>query len=221
MILKQDLEKAYDRLEWAFIKDTLVRLGIRDNLRHLIMCCISTTDLCINWQGSATALIKPSRGIWQGDPISPYLFVLCLECLGHSISDAVNSGDWSPFNFGWGSCPKFSHICFADDLILVVKANMGQVQLIKQILYNFCEAFGQKVSFQKSHVFFSGNVQERDAENLSQALGVQLTEDLGRYLGVPMIHQWVSTSSYKFVLDKMGKKLSGWKAHSPYPSLVG
>lgn len=91
---------------------------------------------------------------------------------------------------------------------------MGQVQLIKQILYNFCEAFGQKVSFQKSHVFFSGNVQEWDAENLSQALGIQLTEDLGRYLGVPMIYQWVSVSSYKFVLDKMRKKLFGWKAHS-------
>lgn len=79
---------------------------------------------------------------------------------------------------------------------------MGQVQIIKRILHDFCEASSQKISFQKSHVFFSVNVQEREAANLSKALRVQLTEDLGRYLGVPMIHQRVSMSSCKFVLDK-------------------
>lgn len=70
-----------------------VKLGIPDNLRHLIMNCISIVDLCINWQGSETAPIKPTRGIRLGDPISPYLFVLCLERLGHCIYDDVISGD--------------------------------------------------------------------------------------------------------------------------------
>lgn len=124
------------------------------------------------------------------------------------------AGDWIPFRFGRGSSPKLSHICFADDLILVAEASMGQVQNIKTILHDFCEASGQKISLQKSNVFFSGNVQEQVAAGLSRELGISITSDLGCYLGIPMLLQRGSAGAYKAVLDKMRKKLSGWKAHT-------
>lgn len=117
MAVKLDLEKAYDRLEWNFVMETLLILGIPENLRNLIFHCISSASLSINWNGCSSSSIVSSRGLRQGDPIFPYLFVLCLERLGHRITDAVEARDWIPFKFGRGIGPKLSHMCFADDLI--------------------------------------------------------------------------------------------------------
>lgn len=81
--MKLDLEKAYAILEWSFIMETLVLLGIPADLRSLIFHCISSASLSINWNGLTTDAFHSSRGIRQGDLISPYLFVLRLESLGH------------------------------------------------------------------------------------------------------------------------------------------
>jgi hypothetical protein len=105
-------------------------------------------------------------------------------------------------------------MCFADDLILVAEAAPNQTALIRSILKDFCDASGQKLNLQKSQVFFSNNVSGGLASDLSQDLGIQITKDLGVYLGAPMLHKRASKSDYEFILDKMRKKLSGWKANS-------
>lgn len=79
MALKFDLEKAYDRLHWSFIKETLVFAGFPSSMINLIMECITTASLQVLWNGKPMKVIKPSRGIRQGDLLSPYIFVLCLE----------------------------------------------------------------------------------------------------------------------------------------------
>lgn len=138
--------------------------------------------------------------------------MLCLERLGNSNNDVVASGHWLPFSFGRGESPKLSHMCFVDDLILVAEASQNQVNCINSILQALCDKSGQKVNFHKSQVFFSANVNDDLASSLSQALGVNITNDLGKYLGVPMLHQRVSKHPFSFILDKLKKKLSGWKA---------
>lgn len=167
MILKLDLEKAYDQLEWNFVLDSLNCLGIPQNLQNLIFHCISSTSMRINWNGSSSSPFSCSRGLRQGDPISPYLFVLCLERLGHSIQDAVNAGSWIPFSFGRGHCPKLSYMCFADDLILVPESSLSQVECINAVLHQFCSKSDQKINFLKSQVFFSSNVNDSVATSLS------------------------------------------------------
>lgn len=119
MMVKLDLEKVYDRLEWDFIYTTLEQFGIPPPLTQVIMACISTLGMSLNWNGSLTPQFHSSRGLRQGDPLSPYLFVLNMERLGYRILDAVESGSWSPLMFGRGNGPKLSHLFFADDLILI------------------------------------------------------------------------------------------------------
>lgn len=109
MIIKLDLEKAYDRLEWSFIHDTLELLNFPPSMRELINVCISSAIMSINWNGNASSSFSSSRGLRQGDPIPPYMFVLSLERLSHRILDAVNNDDWILMTFGRRLGPKLSH----------------------------------------------------------------------------------------------------------------
>lgn len=96
MVLKLDLEKAYDRLRWEFILDTLLDLNLPHIWTDWIHECVSTGSLSLLWNGERTDSFAMTRGVRQGDPISPYLFVLCLERLGHIIDKAVSDGRWKP-----------------------------------------------------------------------------------------------------------------------------
>ena len=79
MALKLDLEKAYDRLEWPFIQETLEFFQMPPTLITLIMNMISLTRFHILWNGTPLREVAPSRGVKQGDPLSLYLFILCME----------------------------------------------------------------------------------------------------------------------------------------------
>jgi len=89
MLLKLDLEKAYDRLRWDFLEDTLRAAGLSEIWVGRIMECVSGPSMCILWIGEKTESFKPERGLRQGDPLSPYLFVLCMGRLCHLINGAV------------------------------------------------------------------------------------------------------------------------------------
>ena len=89
MAIKIDLEKAYDRLKWTFIRDTLSKVKLPSNLVEVIMSCITSSSLSIFWNGEPTDYFKPSRGIRQGDLLSPYLFVILLVCDLHGKTDST------------------------------------------------------------------------------------------------------------------------------------
>ena len=94
MVVKIDLEKAYDRLEWSFIRLVLTHFGFSDNIIQLILNCVSSTSTSLLFNGSILPAFYPSRGIRQGDPISPYLFILCMEFLGAQITKMCEEKRW-------------------------------------------------------------------------------------------------------------------------------
>lgn len=76
MVVKLDLTKTYDSLEWAFIRDTLISYHFPNKLIDLMMCCITSPRISVLWNGETTQEFTTSRGIRQGDPLSSYIFVL-------------------------------------------------------------------------------------------------------------------------------------------------
>lgn len=115
MVVKIDLGKAYDHLEWSFIRMVLAHFGLPQNIINLIMSCISTTSIAIFFNGSKLDPFQPSRGIRQGDPISPYIFLLCMEFLGAQITAMCEEKRWDMIKASKNG-PSFSHVFFANNL---------------------------------------------------------------------------------------------------------
>ena len=145
MAVKIDLEKAYDRLNWDFILDTLQDIGIPNRLINVIMKCFTSTKMLVSWNGDLSEEFRPTRGVRQGDPLSPYLFVLCMERLSQLIVKHVQEGKWKAIQLGKDG-PPISHLFFANDLVLFAKASFDQVTLLENVFRIFCDSSGQKIS---------------------------------------------------------------------------
>ncbi|KAG8386707.1 hypothetical protein BUALT_Bualt03G0177000 [Buddleja alternifolia] len=161
MIIKLDLEKAYDNISWPFLKQTLDYFHFPSHTINLIMSCVEASELRILWNGEPLEPIHPRCGLRQGDPLSPYLFVLCMERLSYMIDEPVQRGEWIPVSVCRGG-PKVSHMFFADDIILVAKTRAKCAHSIKSILDHFCLASGLKISLNKSKVFYATKNQDRN-----------------------------------------------------------
>lgn len=164
-----------------------------------------------SWNGKPTESFTPQRGIRQGDPLSPYIFVLCMERLSHAIQEAVKSGEWHPIKMGRRGLP-LSHLFFADDLIVFGQTSEVQMTTFKRIITQFCAASGHKVSLSKTKVYFSKNVSVCSRRAICSRLGYNEMNSLGKYLGVPLITGRVSASTYQYLSQRLRIKLAGWKA---------
>jgi hypothetical protein len=211
LILKLDLEKAYDRLEWSFIRKVLSFFKFPPSFVDLVLECVTISSFSILVNGGQLENFKPFRGIRQGDPLSPYLFILCMEYLSLKILEACDNNSWKAIKVSRRG-PSISHLFFADDLLLCAEASSSCFLTITRILEDFCLQSGQKVNLSKSKVFFSPNVNHILRHHLCDILGVSSTPNLGKYLGFPLSPNGRNTRDFDFVVEKVQAKLSSWKA---------
>jgi hypothetical protein len=152
---KLDMSKAYDRVEWVFLEAVMRRLGFTKRWIHLIMGCVRSVSYSIIINGCLVGDIRPSRGIRQGDPISPYLFIIYAEALSALLQQAEKNGvitgvPTSPRG------PTLSHLFFVDDSIIFCKANLVEYRRIMRILGIYEKGSGQKLNLQKTSLFTVG-----------------------------------------------------------------
>lgn len=186
-VAKINLEKAYDRVEWTFLRQILTVTGFQAPLQDLIMNIVTSTSLRVCWNGELLPTFHPSQSLCQGDPLSPYLFVLCMETLHHRISHAVQEKLWTSIRVvRWGT--SFSHLFFVDDLLLFGQASYSQAKIMEHILVFFCQDSRQLMNRHKSVLWFSPNTPGYLKHSISSGLGVTCASSLGTYLGVPLIH---------------------------------
>lgn len=208
--IKVDMEKAYDRLDWGFLYNTLCEIGFASRFIDIIMACVRTATMKVCWNGQASAQFIPSRGVRQGDPISPYLFVLCMEKLSHLISWEVQNRKWKPMRMRRNG-PQISHLFFADDLVLFCEASQEQMAEVKRVMTRFCAVSGHNVNMQKTRAFVSKRVHANRAMEPCRSLGISIAADLGKYLGVPLLHKRVTKVTFSPLVQNVQRKLAGWK----------
>lgn len=211
MAFKIDLEKAYDKISWGFRRDTLHFFNFNASWIDLIMSCVTNFSTAILWNGEPLNKLSPQRGLIQGDPLSPYLFVLCMERLSILINAKVEEGQWKGIRVARNSDP-ITHLFFADDLILFGEDKINTCRAIMAVMDDFCFMSGQTINFSRSKLFVSKNVHRRHARNLSSFSGIPLTTNLGKYLGIPLLHGRAKREHYDHILENMEKKMSTWKS---------
>ncbi|CAH9079933.1 unnamed protein product, partial [Cuscuta epithymum] len=149
-----DLRKAYDTISWDFLRNVLLGLGFPATFVGWIMECVSTASFSVSLNGSLYGFFKGKRGIRQGDPMSPLLFVLCLEYFSRLLTMRTKQGS---FNFH-PQCSSLgiTHLAYADDLMLFSRGDTFSIRILVDALKEFGDVSGLRVNHDKSNIFVGG-----------------------------------------------------------------
>jgi hypothetical protein len=149
-----DLAKAFDRLEWNFIAAALARKGLHEHFINLVHVCVSSPSFSVIINGQAFESFISSRGIRQGCPLSPYLFILAINELSILLGEALSANQLTGISLG-PNCPPIHSLLFADDLLICGNASLLKAQSMKRVLMAFCHNSRQMPNWVKSGLLFS------------------------------------------------------------------
>lgn len=167
--IKVDIMKAFDTVKWDYPKCVLAHMNFPSRFRHWIFLCLSTTSFSINLNGSLIGNFTATRGLRQGDPLSPALFILVME--GFTQFLKVNS-QLHPFHYHTRCAPqKINSLAFADDLFILSKADEASIRTIKDTLNSFSAMSCLNPNLTKCEIFFSGTTASKK-HFLASILGI-------------------------------------------------
>ena len=206
LAIKLDMSKSYDRVEWVYILKLMEKMGFTRKWIQLISECISTISYSILVNGEPSGVIKPSRGIKQGNPFPPYLFFLCSKGLTQLIKKAVQVDKiigYSLFRNG----PKISQLFFVDDNLLFCGVQLGDIQTIQAVLDIYEKASGQQINKEKTNLFFSKLVSFDDKNAIKNMLGVSEIKEYEKYLGLPTVIGKNKRANFNYIKEMVWGKL--------------
>lgn len=206
-MLKVDIRKAFDTVCWDFILKLLEAQGFPPLFRVWIKECISSPRFSVAINGELAGFFEGKKGLRQGDPLSPYLFILVMEALSKMLELASDLGkiELHPKC----SNPKITHLLFADDLLVFSNGSRVSLSGISEVMHMFKEFSGLDMNPTKSEIFFAGYL-ESDARALSAYAGINLGSFPTRYLGLPLNPSRISFATLQPFLERITSKLHSW-----------
>ncbi|GAU44567.1 hypothetical protein TSUD_367230 [Trifolium subterraneum] len=210
LMLKIDFEKAYDSVEWDYLDEVLCKMSFPCKWRVWMKECVSTATTSVLVNGSPTDEFRFERGLRQGDPLSPFLFLLAAEGLNVMMSAMVSNNLFTPYGLGPQNVVQVSHLQFADDTLLVGVKNWANVRALKAVLVLFESVSGLKVNFHKS-MLFGVNVADSWLHEAAVVMGCKHGRLPFMYLGLPIGGDERKLQFWYPLVDRIRKRLSGWK----------
>ncbi|CAM8982876.1 unnamed protein product [Rhodiola kirilowii] len=209
--LKLDMSKAYDRVEWKFLKIMLLSFGFDERWVSIILKYVSSVRYSIRMNGKNSVEFTPGRGLRQGDPLSPYLFILSSEWLSYSLSKLEMERRIEGIKVCLRA-PYVSHLMFADDCLLLFKANESTAGTLVSLLKSYETVSGQVINYNKSELVLSPNVSQVLKNSFRDQLSVPINNHHAKYLGLPLTLQRKLTLNFSGVMDKIWKKTESWSS---------
>jgi hypothetical protein len=207
--VKLDMSKAYDRVEWGFLEKMMRKLGFAEIWIQRIMLCVSSVSYQVRVNGSLTDVIIPERGLRQGDPLSPYLFLICAEAFSSLLNKSEIDGELEGIRICNGA-PSFNHLLFADDSLVLIKASSESAKSLQNILQLYEVCSGQTINFDKSSIMFSENTKARQRAQVLGELNIQSEARTEKYLGLPVYVGRSINKTFQYLKERLWKKIQGW-----------
>ncbi|GMJ04391.1 hypothetical protein HRI_004108300 [Hibiscus trionum] len=208
--LKLDMSKAYDRVEWPFIEAMMLKMGFSSNWVSLILNCITSVSYSVVFNGQVCKSFLPSRGLHQGDPLSPYLLLLCGEGLSSLLrQEHVDIGIRIT-----RAAPRVTHLFFADDNLIFGEATTSCAAKLWNLLGLYESCSGQVVNFDKSGIFFSANCIEDNQNDIRRILRITSNLCPEKYLGLPTMVGQNKKKAFMTLRDRFIACISSWSPRS-------
>uniref|UniRef100_A0A803P2H6 Reverse transcriptase n=1 Tax=Cannabis sativa TaxID=3483 RepID=A0A803P2H6_CANSA len=211
MGVKTDMHKAYDRIEWGFLAAVLRANGFNTHVCNLILHCVTSVSFSVLVNGAPGNVFSPGRGLRQGDPLSPYLFILCSEVLSKLVRKAEDCGELTGIRIGRNTIP-ITHLFYADDALFFCRANHMEALILNRCFEKYEYWSGQKISKEKSGIVFSPKISDSDRRDLTSTLGMHVLKGKEKYLGNPFFVSARKREDFNFIKTKVLNRLEGWKA---------
>lgn len=207
-LFKADIHKAFDTLSWDFLQTVLREKGFNENWISLIRRAIleGTTKVLLNSVAGRNIVLR--RGVRQGDPMAPYLFILAMDFLPTWMQQLEQRGLFrKPFPL----CKQC--LLYADDTLFLIQPEPQHIQFLKGILKVFGDLSGLRVSMQKSEFIITCSTPQQ-IHHKAQLMGCIPSRFPLKYLGMPLSNKKLTKDQYLPLITRMENKLATWKASS-------
>ncbi|GJU31065.1 RNA-directed DNA polymerase, eukaryota [Tanacetum coccineum] len=208
LIFKVDFEKAYDSVRWDFLDEVLKKFGFGDKWCTWIQSCLRSSRGSIIINGSPTAEFQFHKGLKQGDPLSPFLFILIMESLHLSFQRVVDARMFKGITLS--SSLMLSHMFYADDVIFVGQWCDDNINTLVQVLECFFHASGLHINMNKSKLM-GVLVDDEKVKQAASKLGCLILKPPFSYLGSKVGGSMHRIQAWNEVVDRVYARLSKWK----------
>ncbi|XP_058784527.1 uncharacterized protein LOC131659337 [Vicia villosa] len=211
LLLKVDFEKAYDSVSWQYLRETLMQMGFGSRWMRWMDACIFNNHMSVLVNGSATKEFKVQKGLRQGDPLSPFLFVLAMEGLTALVKKSVEVGNFKPFMYRENDSVDI--LQFADDTIILGEVSCDKIWNMKVILRGFELVSGLRINFSKSNII-GVNVGEWYMNAALTFLSCNKGVAPFRFLGIMVGDNPRRKKVWLEVVNNINRRLSSWKGRN-------
>ncbi|CAL0299683.1 unnamed protein product [Lupinus luteus] len=209
VILKLDIRKAFDTMDWDFLLKTLTAFGFNQKFTNWINVILNSAKLSVNVNGNSVDFFECKRGVRQGDPLSPLFFCIAEDVLSRGITNLVAEGKLSTIS-GPGNIKTTSHVLYADDVLVFCKGLKKEIDGLNQILRDYANNSGQVINHSKCK-FYIMNASSRKVALLTSYLGFSSGSLPFNYLGAPLFKGKPRIVHLQPITDRIEQKLSNWK----------
>jgi hypothetical protein len=217
MFLKMDIEKAFDRMEWAFLLAILEKLGFSPIWISWIRIYISFASFFILLNSSPFGHFSLERGLRQGDPLSHFLFILGFEVFSRLVFKEQRKGSIKGLQIA-RNCSAIHHLLFVDDLLMFGKATLSEASCFRSYLDKYCSWFGQFINASKSSTCFNKNTNLAISNAITNILPYPSNPSKSLYLGLPIFLGNSKKRAFQGIIDKVLSRIEGWKAKNSITS---